>query len=238
MVVVVLVVLFCWGSRAIATDSFFFFSFFLLSFFFLLFFLLLLLLFQDNLLMKENQANVKIVQSQNVVWFNGQDGILKKPTQLSLLSVVQAIILMLCRYSLICLFGVVVCCLLFVVVVVCLLLAATGIMAAGYSSSSSQAHCFFPLLSSLLFSSLFLSSLFSPLLFSLLSLFSLSSLSQDMSLYSIASSLKVVLSFALPIQNILPSKFIQELIMLMSNDDFQPKEYDDVSCLLPFSFMF
>lgn len=48
---------------------------------------------------------------------------------------------------------------------------------------------------------------------------------QDMSYYSIASSLKVVLEFLLPIQHILPSEFIQELIKTMLNSAFEPIEY-------------
>jgi len=48
---------------------------------------------------------------------------------------------------------------------------------------------------------------------------------QDISYYSIASSLKVVLAPVLPIANILPVRFIQELIANMTNPDFAPTEY-------------
>ena len=49
---------------------------------------------------------------------------------------------------------------------------------------------------------------------------------QDLSYYSIASSLKVVLQAILPIQYILPPIFIQKLIEFCVNDAFKPIEYD------------
>jgi hypothetical protein len=51
---------------------------------------------------------------------------------------------------------------------------------------------------------------------------------QDLSYYSIASSLKVVLQFVLPIQHILPPEFIQELIQAMLNRAFAPIEYNEL----------
>ena len=48
---------------------------------------------------------------------------------------------------------------------------------------------------------------------------------QDMSYYSIASSLKVVLNAFLPIQHVMPVQFIQTLIEFCMNNAFAPVEY-------------
>jgi hypothetical protein len=51
---------------------------------------------------------------------------------------------------------------------------------------------------------------------------------QDISYYSIASSLKVVLAPLLPIAPLLPVEFVQELIANMTNPSFAPTEYREL----------